>query len=62
MTYNEFIDKKEKLKLSFSQFAELIGYTPDAVKKWKHKEEVPKWVTIVLSYLEISQKIKKDII
>lgn len=62
MTYNEFIVKKEKLKLSFSQFAELIGYTPDAVKKWKNKEEVPKWVTIVLSYLEISQKIKKDII
>jgi len=61
MTYKEFLKKKEELNLSFSQFADIIGYTPDAIKKWKHRERVPKWVNIIISYIEISNKIKGNI-
>lgn len=62
MTYKEFLKKKDELDLSFSQFANIIGYTPDAIKKWKHKEKVPKWVGIIVSYIEISNKIKENTI
>lgn len=60
MRYEDFRKKKEELKLSFSQFADIAGYTTDGIKKWKNREEVPKWAGIVLSYIEISRKIKAN--
>jgi DNA-binding transcriptional regulator YiaG len=62
MTYSNFIIEKEKLNLSFAQFAKIIGYTPDAIKKWKHKDNVPKWVGIVIKYIKISNTINENII
>lgn len=59
MTFDDFLKRKKNLKITYPTFAEHIGYTPDAVKKWRHSQ-VPKWVNIVLSYLELEQKIKND--
>ena len=59
MTFDNFLERKKKLNITYPKLAEHIGYTPDAIKKWKHGQ-VPKWVNIVLNYLELEQKIKND--
>ena len=59
MTFDNFLKRKKNLKITYPKFAEHIGYTPDAVKKWKYSH-VHKWVNIVLNYLELEQKIKNN--
>lgn len=58
MTYEDFLTKKDELKLSFKEFADIVGYTPDAIKKWKQKERIPKWADLVIKYLEIQSVCK----
>ena len=46
-----------RLQLTNSQFAELVGYSTHAFKKWKSEEDTPIWVTYVVHYLEL---LKRD--
>lgn len=56
ITNNKELTKRLKaLGLTNRQFADLIGYSTHAFKKWQ--DETPKWVTFVIAYLEA---IKKD--
>jgi hypothetical protein len=59
MPYEDFLEKKAALRLSFAELGEIIGYTPDAIKKWKKKGVVPRWMEIVIAYVEMSKKMKE---
>lgn len=61
MKYNTFLERKKNLSLTIDNFADIIGYSPSSIKKWKEKDETPKWVDIVISYLEINKEIQKNI-
>lgn len=61
MKYNIFLEKKDKLNLTIKDFAEIVGYSSSSIKKWKNKDETPKWVDIVISYLEMNNEMQKYI-
>lgn len=58
MNYHEFTEKRGQLKITIDDFAKIIEYTPDAIKKWKQKENIPKWAEIVLEHLLIKKQLK----
>ena len=46
------LDKRlKRLMISEKQFAELIDYSPDAIRKWRKNGKIPKWVKYPLAYL-----------
>lgn len=50
-------DFKKRLKdigISQKQFAEITGYGYSTVKNWEH---IPRWVSVLLNYMEAFHKI-----
>ena len=48
--YKDFEDRLKKLKIDEAHFAQLLGYSSDAIRKWKDKGKVPRWVKYPLAY------------
>jgi uncharacterized protein YjcR len=46
--------------MSQIEFAEKVGYSAVAIKKWKDSE-FPGWVDYVLKYLELAAEAKENI-
>lgn len=55
MTFKEFCEKLEELKLSKKDFAELTGMSHNTVANWSYKQ-MPAWVKSFLKYYEDAQK------
>jgi DNA-binding XRE family transcriptional regulator len=55
MTKEKFIERLDDLEMTQKEFALIIGYSYQSVKQWKDGT-IPKWVHIVLEYLETIQQ------
>lgn len=60
MTKTELKEKLKQLDLSQKEFAQFVGCSHQTVKQWK-EHKVPKWVSIVIEYIEMLQAAKKII-
>jgi len=54
--YIEFKEKLKKLNITQKKFAEIIGYNDSTIRKWAKKDEVPKFIEIILEYFEELKK------
>ena len=58
MKKKEFNEKLSRINLTQKDFAQMVGYSYQAVKQWKD-DKIPKWAGIVLEYFE-ELYIKKE--
>lgn len=61
MTYDKFSEKRKTIGITILQFATMVGYSENAIKKWKQKDNIPKWAEIVLEHLLIKKQLKCSI-
>lgn len=60
LTRDNFKYRLKQLHMSQIEFAEKVGYSTVAIKKWKDGE-FPGWVDYVLKYLELAAEAKETI-
>lgn len=57
MTDKQFREKLKDLKISITKFAKICGVGYSTAKDWK---TTPKWVPLVLHYIQITQNMDID--
>lgn len=49
----------KKLNMTHNDFADLIGYSTAAFKKWRDENSTPQWVPYVIGYLQSLKEHEK---
>jgi len=61
ITSNKKLTKElQKIGITNREFMQLMGYSPNTVKKWK-EGKVPVWVTYVVRYLQLTASCSQEV-